>query len=79
MRNKYLVNYKGITRKLTTKQQIMDLFNVPLYIINKIIRKSNDSKFQIKKKLHNVYNDFFNEVDIYLIKPELNDSFQNIH
>ena len=75
MRNKYLVNYKGITRKLTTKQQIMDLFNVPLYIINKIIRKSNDSKFQIKKKLHNVYNDFFNEVDIYLIKPELNDSF----
>ena len=74
MRNKYLVNYKGITRKLTTKQQIMDLFNVPLYIINKIIRKSNDSDFEKKKDLHKIYNQFFNEVDIFLIKPELNDS-----
>ena len=74
MRNKYLVNYKGITRKLRTKQQIMDLFNVPLYIINKIIRKSNDSDFEKKKDLHKIYNQFFNEVDIFLIKPELNDS-----
>ncbi len=74
MRNKYLVNYKGITRKLGTKQQIMDLFNVPLYIINKIIRKSNDSDFEKKKDLHKIYNQFFNEVDIFLIKPELNDS-----
>ena len=74
MRNKYLVNYKGITRKLGIKQQIMDLFNVPLYIINKIIRKSNDSDFEKKKDLHKIYNQFFNEVDIFLIKPELNDS-----
>jgi len=51
----------------------MDLFNVPLYIINKIIRKSNDSDFDKKKDLHKIYNQFFNEVDIFLIKPELND------
>ena len=75
MRNKYLVKYKDIKRKLGTKQQIMDLFNVPLYIVNKIIRKSNDSELKKKKDLHSVYNDFFNEVDIFLIKPELNDSF----
>jgi len=74
MRNKYLVNYKGTIKRLTTKQQIMDLFNVPLYIINKIIRKSNDSDFEKKKDLHKIYNQFFNEVDIFLIKPELNDS-----
>ena len=75
MRFKYLVNYKGTIKRLTTKQQIMDLFNVPLYIVNKIIRKSNDLDFKKKKDLHKIYNQFFNEVDIFLIKPELNDSF----
>ncbi len=74
MRFKYLVKYKDTIKRFTTKQQIMDLFNVPLYIVNKIIRKSNDPGFTKKKDLHSVYNDFFNEVNIYLIKPELNDS-----
>ena len=59
MRFKYLVNYKGTTKRLTAKREIMDLFNVPLYIVNKIIRKSNDSDFKKKKDLHKIYNQFF--------------------
>ena len=39
MIEKYLIVYQGITYKVKTKQDIMKLFNIPLYIVNKAINK----------------------------------------
>ncbi len=71
MREKYLISYKGKTKTFQTKQQIMKLFQCPLYIINKIIRKSNDPDYETKADCHGIYNEFYNSLDIKLIKPEI--------
>lgn len=75
MKDKYSVEYKGNTKSFKTKQDIMNTFNVPLYMVDKIIKKTNDPEFVIKCKCHGVYNDFFSAVDIYLNKPDLGEIF----
>ena len=80
MRDKYLILYKGNETRLQTKQQIQDLFTIPLYIVNKAIKKTNavipdtikDPNY-VAQKIggHQIYKDFMNEISITLIKPEL--------
>lgn len=65
MRDKYLILYKGNETRLQTKQQIQDLFTIPLYIVNKAIKKRDNVNS------HNIYKDFINDVQISLIKPEI--------
>lgn len=72
MQDKYLIKYKEITKRLQTKQQIMNLFNIPLYIVNKVIQKTNNIDYKTKANLHGIYNEFYNDTDIYLIKPTIN-------
>ena len=72
MRFKYHVMYKGKEYKLKTKQDIMDLFGIPLYIVNKALRKSSDLNCLVHKSAcHLVYQDFMAEVMMTLIKPEI--------
>ena len=71
MRFKYHVMYKGKEYKLKTKQDIMDLFGIPLYIVNKALRKSSDPNIVHKSAGHLVYQDFMTEVIMTLIKPEI--------
>ena len=42
MRDKYNVRYHGKTKRFKTKQEIMNHFQCPLYIIDKIIRKESE-------------------------------------
>ena len=71
MKDKYLISYKDQIHTFQTKKQIMDLFKVPLYIIDKIIKKSNNLDYKTKANCHSVYRDFYNELNITLIKPDI--------
>jgi hypothetical protein len=65
MRDKYLVTYNDIIKRFQTKDQICNYLEVPLYIVNKILRKNSD------KTCQEIYNEVYNNVTISLIKPSL--------
>ena len=69
MREKYLVTYYDITKTFRTKKQIMQHFDCPLYIVDKIIKKPEDDC----GKCHMCYDELYSNVDITVIKPKLID------
>ena len=70
MRDKYIVRYYDNIKKFRTKNEIMQYFQVPLYIIDKIIKKTANNDVG---KCHMCYEDIYSNVDITVIKPTLID------
>ena len=68
MRDKYIVKYDGFTKAFKTKQDIMEQFECPVYIIDKIINKTRGYDCGY---CHAHYKELFDTVDIHLIKPKL--------
>ena len=64
MRDKYLVNYQNTELTFKTKQQIQDHYNIPLYLVDKLIQKSNNSS-----ACHTIYHNFFTNATITLLEP----------
>ena len=58
MKEKYLVRYYDVIKKFKTKGEIMEHFQCPLYIIDKIIRKINNPN----GKCHLAYSDLYKDV-----------------
>ena len=54
-----------------TKGDISSSYSIPLYIIDKIIKKTNDSSFTTKRKAHLVYRELMDSMKIHIIKPKL--------
>ena len=46
MKDKYLVTYNDNIKKFKTKNEIMQHFDCPLYIVDKIIKKTEDDNHQ---------------------------------
>ena len=68
MRYKYSAHYNDITKEFKTKQEMMMFFHAPLYIIDKIIRKTNNEEVST---CHGIYKEFYNDVDIHLLRPTI--------
>lgn len=58
-----------IQQSFKTKQEIVEQYQVPLYMVNKII-KINNNNMIYKRKSHNVYADLVDKLKILLIKPK---------
>ena len=76
MKEKYLVeiNLPGEETKMATfktRQEIVEEYNIPLYIVDKIIKISNDLTFQTKRKSHRIFRELVETMKIYLILPKL--------
>jgi hypothetical protein len=54
-----------------TKQGICDTYNIPMYIIDKLIKKTNDATFTTKRDSHMVYKELMKMMRIEIIKPKL--------
>jgi len=54
-----------------TKGAISDSYNIPLYIIDKIIKKTNDTTFTTKREAHMVYRELMGSMKIHIMKPKL--------
>lgn len=54
-----------------TKRDIGETYSIPMYIIDKLIRKTNDSTFTTKRDSHMVYKDLMQSMRIEIIKPKL--------
>lgn len=50
---------------------MIEFFNVPLYLINKVIYKTNEPNYITKANCHDIYSDFYDNVNIYLLKAEI--------
>jgi hypothetical protein len=57
------------SQKYKTKKNIIEKYSIPMYIVDKIIKKTNDSTFTIKRDSHLVYRDLMNTMRIEIIKP----------
>jgi hypothetical protein len=53
-----------------TKRDISESYSIPMYMIDKIIKKTNDPKFSTKRKSHMVYKELMQSMRIELIKPQ---------
>jgi hypothetical protein len=53
-----------------TKKNIIEKYSIPMYIVDKIIKKTNDSTFTTKRESHMVYKDLMNTMRIEIIKPK---------
>jgi hypothetical protein len=75
---KYLVEVCGdnneIIKQVTfhKRNQIALEFGIPLYIVDKVIKISNDFTFKTKRKSHKLYQDLIKQMKIYIIKPTFN-------
>ena len=58
------------TQEYKTKKNIIAKYSIPMYIVDKIIRKTNDSTFNTKRDPHMVYKDLMNTMKIEIIKPK---------
>jgi len=54
-----------------TKGDIKESYKIPMYIIDKIIKKTNDPSFVTKRESHMVYKELMKSMTIELIKPQL--------
>ena len=76
MRYKYRVEILDENKEIIetwackTKKEISEGYTLPLYIIDKIIKKTNDPTYPIKRD-HLVYRDIMQQMRIQLIKPQL--------
>lgn len=76
MQPKYLVevtneNGEITTQTYTTRQAIVLHYQIPLYIVDKIIKLTNDATFVPKRNSHRIYNDLVKSTTIRLIKPKV--------
>jgi hypothetical protein len=53
-----------------TKRDISESYSIPMYMIDKIIKKTNDPKFSTKRESHMVYKELMQSMRIELIKPQ---------
>ena len=58
------------SRDFKTKKNIIETYNIPMYIVDKIIKKTNDSAFTTKRDSHMVYKDLMQTLRIEIIKPK---------
>ena len=54
-----------------TKKSISEDYDIPLYMIEKIIKLTNDSSYGTKRDSHFVYRDLVKSMKIHFIKPQL--------
>jgi len=71
MRYKYSATYNDQTKEFKSKNEMIEFFNVPLYLINKVIYKTNEPNYITKANCHDIYSDFYDNVNIYLLKAEI--------
>jgi len=57
------------SQEYKTKKNIIEKYSIPMYIVDKIIKKTNDSTFTTKRDSHLVYRDLMNTMRIEIIKP----------
>ena len=69
MKDKYLVTYNDNIKKFKTKSEITQHFDCPLYIVDKIIKKTEDDN----GKCHMAYDELYKNVCIHILKPKLID------
>lgn len=53
-----------------TKGDISSTYSIPMYIIDKIIKKTNDPTFTTKRESHMVYKELMQSMRIELVKPQ---------
>jgi hypothetical protein len=53
-----------------TKNGICESYNIPMYIIDKLIKKTNDPSFTTKRDSHMVYKDLMQSMRIEIRKPQ---------
>ena len=53
------------------KKEISTRYDIPLYMVDKIINMSNHQNFKTKRLSHLIYQDLMQHMRIYLIKPSL--------
>ncbi len=58
------------SQEYKTKKNIIEKYSIPMYIVDKIIKKTNDSTFTTKRESHMVYKDLMNTMRIEIIKPK---------
>ncbi len=56
----------------TTKYNISTDYDIPLYMIEKIIKMTNNANYTTKRESHFIYRDLVKSMKIYLNKPPLN-------
>lgn len=76
MKEKYLVEISETdaeihTKTFKTRQEIVKMYDIPLYIVDKIIKMSNDSSYITKRKGHKIFHEIFQRMKIKLIQPTL--------
>jgi hypothetical protein len=54
-----------------TKQDISETYKIPMYIIDKLIKKTNDSTYTTKRNPHMVYKELMNSMRIEINRPKL--------
>lgn len=59
------------SQEYKTKKNIIEKYSIPMYIVDKIIKKTNDSTFTTKRDSHLVYRDLMNTMKIEIIKPNI--------
>jgi len=59
------------SHSFTTRQGIVKHYQIPLYIVDKIIKLTNDPTFVPKRNSHRIYNDLVQSMTIQLIKPKV--------
>lgn len=59
------------TQQFKTRQEIVATFDIPLYIVDKMIKINNDPTFTTKRNSHRVFHDMMNTMKIHLIKPNI--------
>lgn len=74
MRQKYLIEILNEDMTLSeysyqTRSDIAEDYNIPLYIVDKMIKLSNDSGFKTKRKCHKIFQEFVDTHKITYIKP----------
>ena len=78
MRQKYLMeiineDMTGNEYSYKTRADIADDYNIPLYIVDKMIKMSVDTGFKMKRKCHKIFQEFMDTHKITHIKPGLRD------
>lgn len=54
-----------------TKKDISESYSIPMYMIDKIIKKTNDAQYTTKREPHSIYKELMQTMRITLNKPKL--------
>jgi hypothetical protein len=53
-----------------TKRDIGETYTIPMYMVDKLIKKTNDPKFTTKRDSHMVYKELMQSMRIEIIRPK---------